>query len=235
MIIIDRLHALLSATVFKPRPRMTARTKVMKTFCTSAEAAQMLGVALRTVQLWSEAGVLETWKTSGGHRRINRQSVERLLVGQNKRTTDRPDAVAAAQQTAPTHSNFHILVAEDDESLRKLYQINLLRWPMQPKVSTASDGYEALIRMGHSKPDLLILDLNMPSMDGFRMLKTIRSLPELSGTTVVVVSGLDASEIQKRGGVPTDIVVLPKPIPFDRLQALAEQILLTSPKGASTS
>ena len=60
---------------------MTPRQTVMKTFCTSAEAAQLLGVALRTVQLWTEAGLLQGWKTAGGHRRISRESVQRLVVG----------------------------------------------------------------------------------------------------------------------------------------------------------
>ena len=179
---------------------MVAKKMILKSLCTSAEAAQLLGEALRTVELWAEAGVLATWKTSGGHRRINRTSVESLLAGPNKRSTDRMDTVTVAP-TLPATVPCHILVAEDDAHLRGLYRVNLSRWPMQLRVSTASDGHEALIRMGQSRPDLLILDLSMPGIDGFRMLKTICSIPECSGTVVVVVSGLDAVEIKSRGGI----------------------------------
>lgn len=198
---------------------MNPKGKVLKTYCTSAEAAQLLGVALRTVQLWSEAGLLKVWKTAGGHRRIERQSIERLLVGQNKRSTDRPQ-VASNGQRRP----LKILVVEDDPSLRTLYEINLTRWAIGPEVACAGDGYEALIRMGHTKPDLVILDMNMPGMDGFRMLQTMRSVAELAHTAVVVVSGLDAAELKSRGGLPDNVPVFPKPVPFDQLRALAEQL-----------
>ena len=50
-------------------------------FWSTREAADLLGVSLRTVQLWTEAGVLKAWKTAGGHRRINRDSVMQLLRG----------------------------------------------------------------------------------------------------------------------------------------------------------
>lgn len=45
------------------------------------EASEILGVSLRTVQLWVDGGILEAWKTAGGHRRISRASVEALLKG----------------------------------------------------------------------------------------------------------------------------------------------------------
>ncbi len=213
-----------------------ARKKVLKTFCTSAEAAQLLGVALRTVQLWSENGLLEVWKTSGGHRRISRESVQRLLVGQNKRATDRGPEADTHKPTLDTRGKaFNVLVVEDDEVLRHLYKINIERWPLHTTFASAGDGYEALIRMGQSKPDLLILDLNMPGMDGFRMLQTVRGTAELAGMSIVVVSGIDAAEIQSRGGVPAGVRVLPKPIPFHELQTMAEQIARQQPAGAQTT
>ena len=48
-------------------------------FCSTKEAATMLGVSHRTVQLWVESGVLQAWKTAGGHRRIAMSSVNRLV------------------------------------------------------------------------------------------------------------------------------------------------------------
>ena len=119
---------------------------------------------------------------------------------------------------------FNILVVEDDPTLRRLYEIKLRGWPMKPIITTAGDGYEALIRMGDSKPDLLIADLQMPGMDGFRMLQAVSTAPELTGLAIVVVSGLDAEEITLRGGIPEGIPVLPKPVPFDQLRAIAEML-----------
>ncbi len=215
-------------------PPMTARPAVMKTFCTSSEAAQLLGVALRTVQLWVESGMLEAWKTAGGHRRISRESVQRLLVGQSRRASDRTPGLNETREE-PQRKPFSILVVEDDASLLRLYQINLAQWPMHPSVTTASDGYEALIRLGQTAPDLLILDLHMPGIDGFRVLQTIRNAPDLRRTAIAVVSGLDQEEIERRGGIPPGIPLFPKPIPFNELRALALQLAHPPTPGETTS
>jgi excisionase family DNA binding protein len=207
---------------------MAHHTQIPKTFCTTREAADLLGVSLRTAQLWAESGLLEAWKTDGGHRRIARLSIERLLAGPAVRGVPlaatpmrRADDLVPIATLAP----FNILVVEDDPSLRRLYEIKMRDWPMKPRISTAGDGYEALIRMGNSRPDLLIADLQMAGMDGFRMLQTISNAPELAGMTIVVVSGLDAEEIAHRGAVPAGIPVLPKPVPFDQLRDIAERLV----------
>jgi excisionase family DNA binding protein len=204
---------------------MAHHKRIPKSFCTTREAAELLGVSLRTAQLWAESGLLEAWKTDGGHRRITRTSIERLLntpsvtaVPAEVSPRRRADDQAQAAPPLP----FNILVVEDDPTLRRLYEIKLRSWPMQPIVTSAGDGYEALIRLGNLKPDLVIADLQMPGMDGFRMLRTIKTSPELAGVSIVVVSGLDAADIALHGGVPDGIPVLPKPIPFDRLRAIAE-------------
>lgn len=208
---------------------MAHHKQVPKTFCTTREAAALLGVSLSTAQLWAESGLLEAWKTGGGHRRISRQSIERLLANPAGRhvpaevvPTRRATDVAQGSATPPAPLN--ILVVEDDPTLRRLYELKLRDWPMQPEIRTAGDGYEALICMGNTKPDLLIADLQMPGMDGFRMLQTISNAPELAGMAIVVVSGLDAEEIVLGGGIPDGIPVLPKPVPFDQLLAIAEQV-----------
>lgn len=50
--------------------------------CSTREAAEMLGVSLRTIQLWVDGGVLDAWKTAGGHRRVSFDSIQRLKSGQ---------------------------------------------------------------------------------------------------------------------------------------------------------
>jgi excisionase family DNA binding protein len=186
---------------------MNPPTKIPKSFCTTREAGRMLGVSVRTVQLWTEGGLLKAWKTEGGHRRIERRSVERLLA-------DRPAPAVAAPR-------FTILVVDDELPVLRLYERRLARWPMNPQVVTAQNGTEALVRLGLLRPDLLVTDLKMPGMDGFRMLQQLREMPELAGMTTVVVSGLDSQEIEDRGGVPEGIPVLAKPIDFTRLLDIA--------------
>ncbi len=198
------------------------KAQVQHTFCTTREAAQILGVSLRTAQLWSESGLLEAWKTSGGHRRISRQSVERLLA---KPESGRHAAAAPEKQpSARSNGPLSILVVEDEEDLRRVYEIVLSRWPMQPQVVSVADGYAALVRIGIDRPDMVITDLHMPGMNGFEMIRTLRAQPELADLEIVVVTGLDANDIDDRGGGPADVPVLPKPIPFEQLRDIAERL-----------
>lgn len=185
-------------------------------FCTTREAAQLLGVSLRTAQLWVESGLLEAWKTEGGHRRILRASVDRLLAG-------KAGTLPAAAQG--DEEPLQVLVVEDDNILLKLYQLRIAAWKLPLALSVAGNGYEGLMRIGRKSPDLLVLDLAMPGMDGFQMLHHLVHSPFREGMEIAVVTGLDEEEIADRGGLPQGVTLLPKPVPFARLREIVERLL----------
>ena len=86
--------------------------KKQKIFCTTSEAAEILSISVGTVQLWVDTGLLEAWKTPGGHRRITRESINRMLH-------HKPVAAATAV-VVPSGGALRVLVAEDDADLRLL-------------------------------------------------------------------------------------------------------------------
>ncbi len=186
---------------------MSHQDRVPKSYCTTREASKRLGISLRTAQLWAEQGILEAWKTHGGHRRICRTSVENLV---SKRTQS-PSGTA-------TGAPFEILIVEDDETLRALYLAQARQWPMKPNLRSARNGYDALVQMGQHAPDLLITDLHMPGMDGFEMLHTLPTIPSLTFMSILVVTGLDPQEVAQHPKFPKGIPILPKPVPFDQIQ-----------------
>jgi excisionase family DNA binding protein len=202
-------------------------------FCTTREAADLLGISLRTAQMWVENGLLEGWKTPGGHRRILRSSLDKLLPAQ-------AGAVAgtAAVPPAPTFGAGGtppaVLVVEDDPHLQRLFRLHLARWQPLPRVFTASDGFEGLLRAGMERPLLIFADLLMPGMDGFRMIGALRSQPELAATRIIVITGLEADDIAAQGHLPPDVEVLRKPIDFTLLQQ-RWQTLITASTAALTS
>jgi excisionase family DNA binding protein len=200
-----------------------ATSSVERTFCTTRQAADRLGVSVGTVQLWVENGVLEAWKTAGGHRRVLRDSVDRLL----RKKTDAPATPALAPP--PVLRPLTVMVVEDDPSLLRLYEFHLMRWPMAPQVVAVGNAVTGLLILGRSSPDLLITDLHMPIMDGLAVLRVLRATPEVATTTIVVVSSLGPAEMADRGGLPSGIELLPKPVPFDRLQAIAMALVDTNP------
>lgn len=196
---------------------------IQKSFCTTKEAATLLGVSVGTVQLWVESGLLQAWKTAGGHRRVIRESVQRLLHRSGEPASLQP-VVAAPSKAEAAQTRLSVLVVEDDASLLRLYQARIAAWPMAPQVTVANNGFAALLTMGRTCADLLITDLRMPGIDGFAMLRALQKAPEVADTRIVVVSGLDQAEIESRGGLPGGVEVLPKPVPFDRLQQIAAEI-----------
>ncbi len=190
---------------------------IEKSFCTTREAASLLGVSVGTVQLWVESGLLQAWKTNGGHRRVMRDSIDRLV-------RKSPSMQSQSGPAGLPIRRFSVMVVEDDNSLLRLYQANISRWPMQPELNCFESAVMALLAMGNRCPDLLIADLNMPGMDGFHMLRELRKSFEADKTAIVVVTGLEPDEIARRGGLPADVQVMPKPVAFDQLLALATRL-----------
>jgi excisionase family DNA binding protein len=175
---------------------------------TTREAAKRLNVALSTVQTWVEQGHLEAFKTPGGHRKVLVSSVESLLSsGMAKRAIDLQQA-------------FRILIVEDEAPLRELYAAHIDSWKLPIDLILAENGYSALLKVATTRPNLLIADLSMPEMDGFRMIQAIREERDTTKLPIIVVTGLSAEEIQDRGGLPPDVVVFPKPIPFQDLKQI---------------
>ena len=195
------------------------------------EAAERLGVALRTVQLWVEGGVLPAWKTAGGHRRISRAAVERLieersaaLSGNGQRGAAQAPVVDAS---APVDARMKLMVVEDEPDLLRLFTLVIAGWDLPIDVTPAGNGFEALLRMGQDCPDLLVTDLNMPGMDGFKMIASLRGVgPSFDDMDIVVVTGLAPEEIERRGGLPAGVRVFHTPVPFDELEELVRARLL---------
>ncbi len=179
---------------------------------TTKQVAKILGVTARTVQLWAENGVIEAWKTPGGHRRIRQSELDKLIK-----------TIREPSKESSSGGDCKLLLVEDETDLLKLYRMHFESWGLPLEVLTATDGYEALIRIGAEKPDMIITDLNMPHMNGFHMLKILQGIEELNGTDVVVVTALSKEEIADNGGLADGISILHKPVQFEKLESLVRK------------
>ena len=190
-----------------------------KKFCTTREAAQILGVSVTTTQNWAESGLLESWKTEGGHRRITRSSVERLM---SEPRTHRA-LYGKGIQHGSAESRLRVLIVEDDPSLLRVLQMRMDTWAFSPEVDIASDGFEALVKIGIHCPDLLVTDLNMPHIDGYRMINTLAGMPACKNMRTVVISGSEPEEVMASGNLPEGTPILKKPAPFLELEKIARE------------
>ena len=187
-------------------------------YISTREAAELLGISLRTAQLWVENGALLAWKTSGGHRRILLHSVQKIL---DERERSAIDLVRAPD------ARLKVAIVEDDPDVVTLLQMMLTGLDFPCDVQTRSDGFKGLILLGTFRPDVLIADLNMPDMDGFRMLRSIQG-SEFAPRKIIVTTALSTSEITERGGVPAEALVLQKPYPLSLLENALRQTYAVS-------
>jgi len=174
--------------------------------CTTQVAAQMLGVSVSLVQQLVETGVLDAWKTQGGHRRIPIKAVldyKHKLAGSMGR-----DAGGRAT----------ILVIEDNAIQRALYQRQFAAWDLPADFIFCENGYQALLQIARRPPDILLADIVMEGIDGFEVVRTVMTDPELADVSIAILSGLPADELAARGGVPEGVVFFPKPINYDELR-----------------
>jgi len=110
-----------------------------------------------------------------------------------------------------------ILIVDDELSARTGLAKLLGREGFE--VSQAGDGQSALAACASFRPDLILLDIVMPGMDGFEVCRRVKAAPETRLTPVVLITGLSATEDRIRGINAGADDLLSKPIDFNELLA----------------
>lgn len=206
-----------------------------RTDVTTIEAARLLGLAVRSVQLMVDRGDLQAWKTPGGHRRISRESLDRWRAG------DRPAPVAPGAANAagelpsepsgarnpPRKSGDHarVLLIEDSVHFQNL--IGLLMGQKFPDVELrmASDGIVGLAMAGEFQPDILMVDILLPGIDGATLITSLRSHPQFRHMQVIVVTALGPDALAPYSFALAGIPVVHKPRLVAELPGLLAQSL----------
>jgi CheY-like chemotaxis protein len=117
-----------------------------------------------------------------------------------------------------------IVVVDDDEFLIDLYEIAIRNWPFKTELACFTNGNEAIKHLAENSPDMLIVDWEMPALSGAHLLAALNEMLDMEKITTVVVSAVEASVILAHPALPHAVAVLPKPIPFNRLQHIAQHL-----------
>lgn len=116
-----------------------------------------------------------------------------------------------------------ILVAEDYEDVRGMLKILLESEDFH--VLEAATGAQALTAVKNGRPDVILMDLALPGIDGFETIRRIRKIDGFQNTPIIVItaySGQSIYETARRAGTN---YFMAKPIDFDELADLLKQIL----------
>jgi excisionase family DNA binding protein len=139
---------------------------------TLGQAAEYLGVAQSTIRKWSDTGRLPAFYTPGGHRRFRRSDLEAFLS--NSRGT-------------PLRAGPVVLIVDDDARLREFVRVNLEMDGYS--VREAASAAEGLAELEEEPPDLILLDVMMPEVDGWEMLRRVRERHGVDSIPVIMFSG----------------------------------------------
>lgn len=187
---------------------------------TTLEVARLLGVSVRSVQLMVDRGELEAWKTSGGHRRIARASVERWR--------DARGIVKATTTAAPSRRPC-VLLIDDSIHFQRLVALLMRQRFGHVDLHMADDGIAGLALCGRLKPDVLIVDILLPGIDGATLITSLRSHPQFAGSHLVVVTSLDETQRAPFAYALEQLRVIHKPRLATELPALLGQWLPAPP------
>lgn len=148
------------------------------------EIAQICHVTPSTVGNWIDKGLLPTFTTGGGHRRVWQEDLMVFLKKHNIPAT--PELSENGRKT--------ILIVDDEAGIRRVVRRTLQKMYPRAQIHEAEDGFDAGKKVARLKPALVILDLKLPGVDGFKVCRDIRADEQLKGTKVLAISGHNAEE-----------------------------------------
>jgi CheY-like chemotaxis protein len=132
-----------------------------------------------------------------------------------------PASLALAARRAAPRYQAMILVAEDNGDAREMLQV-LLETKGYAVVS-AADGFEAIDLAIHALPDLILLDLELPGLDGLSVITELRLHPGLEEIPIIVISGHDPASYRAAAMNAGGNDYLMKPIDFSRLDKVLHE------------
>ena len=171
--------------------------------CTTLEAAKRLGLAVRSVQLMVDRGDLQGWKTAGGHRRISMTSVDAWIRERHLQGRPPQSPVVAVHSQAPASKprtprpgpdRPSVLVIEDSIHYQKLLTLLISQRFPEADLHVAGDGVSGLAMCGDIRPEVLIVDILLPGIDGAALISTLRSHDQFLGSQLIVVTSLDEDQ-----------------------------------------
>jgi excisionase family DNA binding protein len=160
-----------------------------KSVFTTFETAKLCHVSPLSIINWVNAGRLPAFRTPGGHRRIRREDLIRFM---------KENGIPLPEDLREGSGRSKVLVVDDEAAVRDVLAEHLTTRANPYEVLTAADGFEAGRLVATFRPDVVLLDLRMPGLDGFQICRTIKADPESSSTVVIAMTGFYSPETEAR-------------------------------------
>ncbi|VAX14182.1 hypothetical protein MNBD_GAMMA24-2666 [hydrothermal vent metagenome] len=153
-----------------------------RNYMTPNEVAKLLMVSPVTVRQWAQKGWLKASTTAGGHRRFLYHDVEQFARERN------------LAFLSPRHPIPRILIVDDNRQLVNFLLELFSNMDNPPQTEVAYNGFNAGLKVQSFKPDILLLDLMMPGLDGFEVCAQIKSDPASRTLRIIAMTGYPSTQ-----------------------------------------
>jgi len=187
-----------------------------KAVFTTFEAAKLCHVSPLSIINWVNAGRIPAFRTPGGHRRIRREDLARFM---------RDNGIPLPEEFRDGSGRSRVLVVDDEAAIRDVFAESLSHRSTPFDVMTAADGFEAGRLVATFRPDVVLLDLRMPGLDGFQVCRTIKGDSETASTVVIAMTGYHTHETEARIVECGAVRCLSKPIEPSAVAAVIDTVL----------
>lgn len=178
--------------------------RFLKTF----DAAEYLGVSRSSLTNWAKQGLLKSGVTPGGHYRFTIEELNSFAARRGLKIAGK----------LPHASGTRILIVDDDEVFRAFVKEALEAFDGY-ELKEAEDGMQGALVAGSWQPDLVIVDLKMPNMNGIDFCKSIKKNESTSDASIIVASAYLSEDARKEIAETGVDVILEKPVRLASLVA----------------
>ena len=169
----------------------------------TGEAAEYLGVSKASITNWVRSGQLKAATTPGGHYLFTKVNLDAFALERS--------LLPATSMEEENEENYKILIIDDDDSFR-LFAREALEVFTGYELQEAEDGIQGALITSSWHPDLVIVDLRMPSMNGVEFCEFIKKNAQMASVKLIVVSAYLAPEVRDAVNILDIDAVLDKPV-----------------------
>lgn len=188
---------------------------------TTHDIAKFCDVYPSSVVHWINEGKLKSYQTAGGHHRVGKED---LLAFLRQLSIPVPPEL---------FSHNRILIVDDDVDVTRVIKRAFDRLADSFAAEVCHTGIEALIHIGQTQPDLVILDIVMPKMDGYQVCRVLKSNPKTRNIKIIAITGKKPPYSEKKLAEMKTDALFRKPLDLSDLVAKAAELLKVDVKAVA--
>ena len=170
--------------------------KSNKTVVYSAlEIANICGVVNQTAINWIRSGHLKAFSTPGGQYRVYSDD---LIDFMKKRGMRIPDEILNTESKENNTKTQSVLIVDDDQGLNAVLKKYLEKIFPDSTFYQAFDGFDAGLQMVDKQPYCVLLDLDLPGINGFDLCKRLKTTDEFNKPYVIIITALEDDDVKKQ-------------------------------------